>query len=254
MEAYQAADVALAGPTLDLGCGDGRFAGMLGEMGLVKPPRVGLDLSSRKLREAHGHSPHRGLVRGEAARLPFRDGSFSSVLCNGVLCSIADGPDQSLAEIRRVLGPGGTVVATFPTDRFLSVLLWPRLLSFWPWAQRTYEGRMNLRQPHFTADPPDGWRRRFEKAALSVEHSACFLSPRAGAMWNVLAMHILRFLGLLKLAPSSPPSTTARAALVRLLSGPFDRELGRTGEGYVLFVARRRDGLDSRERSGPRRG
>lgn len=242
LDAYLAAGAKLTGPTLDLGCGDGRVAGMLVEMGLVDAPVAGLDLSARQLAEARRGSPHRLLVRAEGGRLPFRDGSFSSILCNGVLCSIADGPDATLAEIHRVLAPGGTIVATFPTDRFLDVLFWPKVLRVWPRVRTAYRLRVNRRQPHFTAEPVESWRGRFEATALPVERAEKFLSPRAGEIWNVLAMHVLRFLGLLKLAPGSPPAALARAATVRLLRGPFHRERGRPGEGYALVVARRRPG------------
>jgi SAM-dependent methyltransferase len=38
--------------------------------------------------------------------LPYEDGSFDTVVASLLLCSVAD-PDRALAEIRRVLRPGG---------------------------------------------------------------------------------------------------------------------------------------------------
>ena len=45
---------------------------------------------------------------GYAEKLPFEDASFDAALCTLVLCSVSD-PSQALAEIRRVLKPGGTL-------------------------------------------------------------------------------------------------------------------------------------------------
>lgn len=43
-----------------------------------------------------------------AERLPFRDASFDTVVSTGVFCSVDD-PMRALAEVRRVLQPGGTL-------------------------------------------------------------------------------------------------------------------------------------------------
>jgi SAM-dependent methyltransferase len=45
--------------------------------------------------------------------MPFRNGSFSTVVCSEVLEHIEDDV-QALQEIARVLRPGGTLVITFP--------------------------------------------------------------------------------------------------------------------------------------------
>jgi ubiquinone/menaquinone biosynthesis C-methylase UbiE len=46
------------------------------------------------------------VVAGTAETLPALDRAFDAVVASLVLCTVAD-PDQALAEIRRVLGPGG---------------------------------------------------------------------------------------------------------------------------------------------------
>ncbi len=50
-----------------------------------------------------------GDVRGSADRLPFRDNSFDVVVSFAVFEHLRD-PDRSLAEIRRVLRPGGVLL------------------------------------------------------------------------------------------------------------------------------------------------
>ena len=95
--------------TLDLACGTGVFTRPLAIQsgGAV----VGLDLSRPMLRQARRLALHGGignmlLIRGSAFRIPFVDGTFSYVNCCGAL-HLFDNPESALAEIRRVLAPGG---------------------------------------------------------------------------------------------------------------------------------------------------
>lgn len=92
---------------LELGCGDGRTLAALGTRSCTA---VGLDLSSAALalcRPAAGR-PAPWLVRGDARRLPFRDGSFDAVLLLHVLGhGRADERRTMAAEAVRVTEPGG---------------------------------------------------------------------------------------------------------------------------------------------------
>jgi ubiquinone/menaquinone biosynthesis C-methylase UbiE len=90
------------GRVLDLGCGTGR------NLPLLPPGTVGIDPAPPSLRRARSRAPAARLVRAEAEALPFRDGVFDTVVSGLTLCSVDD-PARSLAEIRRVLGPGGTL-------------------------------------------------------------------------------------------------------------------------------------------------
>jgi SAM-dependent methyltransferase len=109
---------------LDVGCGPGNFtrpfARAAGEQGRV----VGLDASrtmlARAVRETEP-APARApilYVRGDAADLPFRDGSFDAVCCFAALYLIEE-PLQAVAEIARVLAPGGRVALLSSVNRGL---------------------------------------------------------------------------------------------------------------------------------------
>ncbi|WP_253788032.1 class I SAM-dependent methyltransferase [Nocardia amikacinitolerans] len=87
---------------LDLGCGTGATAGLLAQ-------ETGCSIVGVDLHPGGGRSRATvPLMRGDAMRLPFRDGVFSHVCCQAMLCHV---PDRAtvLAEIRRVLAPGGIV-------------------------------------------------------------------------------------------------------------------------------------------------
>jgi arsenite methyltransferase len=73
---------------------------------------VGVDYSERAIlsanaaADAEAPAPTVGFVQGDAESLPLPDGSFDAVLCECSLSSFPDKP-RALAEIRRVLRPGG---------------------------------------------------------------------------------------------------------------------------------------------------
>src|SRR5690348_14006223 len=49
------------------------------------------------------------VVRAPAESLPFPDDSFDTAVCTLVLCTVRD-PERTLAELERVLKPGGTLL------------------------------------------------------------------------------------------------------------------------------------------------
>ena len=73
----------------------------------------GVELSREMLTRARSHAAELGvdvdLREGDAAQLPFEDASFETVVCALALCSIPD-PEAAVAEMRRVLVPGGTLL------------------------------------------------------------------------------------------------------------------------------------------------
>ena len=95
------------GPRLEVGVGSGRFAAALGI-------EVGLDPAEAPLRLATARGVR--VLRGDGARLPFGDDSFGAVALVVTLC-FAEDPAGVLAEVGRVLRPGGRlVVGLVPLD------------------------------------------------------------------------------------------------------------------------------------------
>ncbi|HXD98699.1 MAG TPA: class I SAM-dependent methyltransferase [Candidatus Acidoferrum sp.] len=93
------------GRTLDLGCGTGRNLPLF-----TGASAVGLDPSFESLRRARRRAAGTPLVQGSAEALPFRDGTFDTVVSGLVLCSVPD-PARGLAEVRRVLRSDGVLRA-----------------------------------------------------------------------------------------------------------------------------------------------
>jgi SAM-dependent methyltransferase len=97
------------GPVLDVGIGTGRIALPLAAAGVQM---IGIDLSSAmlaRLRAKGGASIP--LARADATRLPFADRSIGAALVAHVFHLVADWR-AVLAEIERVVRPGGVLLAT----------------------------------------------------------------------------------------------------------------------------------------------
>jgi ubiquinone/menaquinone biosynthesis C-methylase UbiE len=91
------------GPVLELGCGTGVHAAQLAELGWTP---LGVDLSTRMLTYAKKRLP---VARGDATRLPIRDGALGALVAIMVHTDMPDYP-AVLREAARILRPGGTFV------------------------------------------------------------------------------------------------------------------------------------------------
>jgi len=98
-------------PVLEAGCGPGRFLYWLRERGYRA---VGVDRSLAALTAAHRYSADFALALADARRLPFRTAAFGTCLSFGVVEHFPEGPDECLAEMGRVLQPGGVLIIGVP--------------------------------------------------------------------------------------------------------------------------------------------
>jgi ubiquinone/menaquinone biosynthesis C-methylase UbiE len=242
MRLYSNTGIILDNPTLDLGCGDGRVAHMLKELGLIQMPSCGLDISPSKLRQAKEINSHLRLLHSDANYLPFKNNTFASIICNGVLCSIPEGVEQSLKEASRVLKKNGLILATVPTDKFMEVLILPRILKRVPFKLSSiYIEKMNNRLPHFSAFSPRVWEKQFEKNGLSVKEIRTFFSRRAGFIWNLTAMHILRIFGLLKFIRNEKVVAFISNLLNKIFNEIYVKDIEGVDFGYLLIVAQKKE-------------
>ncbi|MBW3656808.1 MAG: class I SAM-dependent methyltransferase, partial [Gemmatimonadetes bacterium] len=89
----------------DVACGDGATLGVLAGRGLLA---VGVDVEPRAVARARGRG---AAVVGDAHHLPLASGAYDAVVCE---CSVSTFPDpgRTLAQMARVLRPGGTLGMT----------------------------------------------------------------------------------------------------------------------------------------------
>jgi SAM-dependent methyltransferase len=94
------------GRALDVGCGEGRFCRILRAEGFVP---TGLDPTVELLEAARARDPQGVYIEGCAEELMFADASFDLVVSCLSLIDIA-AADRAIAEMTRVLRPGGTLL------------------------------------------------------------------------------------------------------------------------------------------------
>src|SRR5262245_3051410 len=92
---------------LDAGCGTGFQAALLDQMGSAVH---GVDLSRQLLKAGKTALARVPLAQGDVQALPYRNGSFAAVTCCGSTLSYVGDAGQALAEIARVLEPGGRLL------------------------------------------------------------------------------------------------------------------------------------------------
>jgi ubiquinone/menaquinone biosynthesis C-methylase UbiE len=98
------------GRVLEIGAGTGAnlafYPSTVQQLTLAEPERP---MAKRLERRVAGQSRHVEIVEAPAERLPFADASFDTVVSTLVLCTVVD-QRRALAEIRRVLAPGGRLL------------------------------------------------------------------------------------------------------------------------------------------------
>jgi len=99
-----------SGRTLELGAGSGlnleHYTEAVSELIITEPSPHMLVHLREQLQAKPPRPGQTKLVQAGAEELPFEDDSFDTVVGTYVLCTIPD-PERSLAEVARVLRPGG---------------------------------------------------------------------------------------------------------------------------------------------------
>lgn len=229
--------VALPGPILDVGCGDGHFA----QMTFDHPLDVGIDPWWGPLHKAQHSGQYKQVLQGMGDRLPFPDNSFGSAISNSVLEHIPD-VQPVLSEIGRVLQPGGRLVITMPSHNFTQNLGGAAFLQALglPGLADRYRQFFNFISRHAHTDAAEVWAERLAQAGFVVERWQYYFST--GALRALEWGHVQ---GL--------PSAVLHALTGHWIVAPWQSSLGRTerwlrpfyteeapGDGaYVLFIARK---------------
>lgn len=202
-----------APPVLEIGCGNGRFASLLFEH-----LEWGIDLNPREIKLSAARNGLYGhLSAMDARRLIFADGVFSTVFANCVMEHIPDMP-RVLAECRRVLRPGGALIATVPLIEMNRHLL----LASPSYARLRAR---HLQHLHLLAE--DAWIAMLTSAGFANVQTTPYLSARMCELWD-------RVDG--PLCMGAGPLTLGRAYRfgMRLLPAPWRSRLNRQWQHYFI--------------------
>jgi SAM-dependent methyltransferase len=235
-EAVAVGDIELERPVLDVGCGFGEFAGVV-----FDTVETGIDINGADLEQAvRGEKYHR-MLWTDARNMPFRSGGFGTVVSISVLEHI-ENTALAIAEISRVLRPGGMFVFTVPT-----VALYENLF-FAERADRIglrflgdiYRKKHRSIFKHISIYRPSWWREQLEANGFVVERQQGTLSR------DLLWLHDIFLLTawpsqLAKLLVGRRliMSVGIRSAILPRLFGHL-LELDPNSEINMLFVARKK--------------
>jgi SAM-dependent methyltransferase len=107
----------IQGDVVDAGCGTGGFLAVLGTQ---RPDlvRFGVEWNHEAAARAAGKSGA-AVAGGNVNALPFAEASFDAAVSADVLSHVAVDPPAALAELKRVLRPGGRLVLNLPAYSWL---------------------------------------------------------------------------------------------------------------------------------------
>jgi 2-polyprenyl-6-hydroxyphenyl methylase / 3-demethylubiquinone-9 3-methyltransferase len=172
--------------TLDVGCGGGLLAEEFARLGCEM---TGIDPSEKSLETARAHARAAGLAidyrQASGESIPFPDGAFAIVYCCDVLEHVQD-LGKVIAEISRVLAPGGIFLYDTINRTLKSWLIMIKLFQDWDWTS-------------FMPPNLHDWR--------------MFIKP--DELISVLTAHGLENRGQTGLAPAANPIRTLRILRAR---------------------------------------
>jgi len=107
-------EIKLESPILDIGCGDGSISKLLFQQRKID---IGLDSNPEVVKKSRSCGIYRKLVVADAAKMPFKNNSFQTIISNSTFEHIKK-DISALAEAARVLKNNGRLLITVPLKRF----------------------------------------------------------------------------------------------------------------------------------------
>ncbi|HAM34803.1 MAG TPA: class I SAM-dependent methyltransferase [Elusimicrobia bacterium] len=224
-------------PILDIGCGEGLFAFVLGNE-LID---VGIDPNPRELVRARAYGAYRELICCPGDAIPRASASFNTILSNSVLEHIPD-LEPVLREAHRLLAPGGRFFATVPTHLFdhFSVLYQLLTALRLKRAAESYRGFFNRFWRHYHAYTPEIWAQLFARCGFRVVSTQQYCPKAIGLLEDALAPLSLPSLLVKKacnrwfLFPGLRRSLTA--PLLAAILRPFLEIRDQENAGGIIFI------------------
>lgn len=168
---------------LDLGCGDGKLMRILLGESTSRVRLIGVDPDPLESREATAAGVYERVHTAAGDRVPEADASFDFVFSNSVLEHIDD-LEPVIAEVARVLRPGGTFLFTVPAGGFHDCLAGPLL----PWVARSrYLEDIDRRCAHRRYWDEPQWRECLGRHGMTLTSALPYLSAKETQRWETVS-------------------------------------------------------------------
>jgi SAM-dependent methyltransferase len=224
-------------PIIDIGSGDGTFV----QIALPGKQIYGIDPLRPDTREAQSRGVYAGLSVADGDRLPFADATFAAAISNCVLEHVVR-IDATLAEVARVVRPGGLFVASVVGNRFPEQLLGTTLLNALGLDGSRYGRWFNKLSYHFNTLSRADWSEKFARAGFSVVQVVPYLSDAALKLFDFShyygapSLITRKLTGRWLLTPPLTPNLLWEPLLRRIYDAPPQEDAP-----YYFFVLRRND-------------
>jgi SAM-dependent methyltransferase len=172
-------------PILDFGCGDGFFAY---QVFVHKAIDVGLDVRESRISESIQFPVYKKTVTYDGLTIPFPDNHFQTIISNCVFEHLPN-LDKNLAEIYRVLKPGGYLLTTVMTHEWEKNLLGAKIFG------DAYRRYFRIKQKHLNLHKQEQWLKVLNNAGLLPQKQIGYEGKQA-SQWNEIC-HYLAFPSLL---------------------------------------------------------
>jgi SAM-dependent methyltransferase len=140
------------GRLLEIGSGLGHLVGQLED----SFDTYGMDLNHWAVHKSKAIVDETNLQTASAEEIPFVDGTFGVVIIKHIVEHLPD-PEKAIAEIGRVIAPGGTLILSTPNlDSLLK-----------PWKGESWIGYQD--PTHISLHPPTKWLELIENSGFSLK-------------------------------------------------------------------------------------
>jgi SAM-dependent methyltransferase len=176
-----------AGRGVDIGCGDGELAALIFGAYAPRPRVFGVEPDARDCALARASGTYEDVfcVRGDA--VPVETGTLDFAFSNSTLEHIPD-LDPVLADIARVLRPGGEFTFTVPSEEFHDCLAGsPVLAALARRRGQAYRDLIDERLAHERYLSPAEWRTRLTAVGFRESRATRYFPRSAVRAWESLS-------------------------------------------------------------------
>lgn len=159
-------------PILDFGCGDGFFAQMVFGKRTID---IGLDIPESRISEAKDKNIYKKIISYDGGRIPLKDASISTVISNCVFEHLPN-LDENIAEISRVLKPGGCLLTSVMTNRWNDFLIGKHIFGL------TYIKKFEQQQEHLNLLSLKTWETKLHKNNLKPLQTIGYLNQNTSRL------------------------------------------------------------------------